>query len=77
MNIEGFGSVPRTNGSGSGGVQKDTDLMDPDPAPDPQHWLRVVCNDKGGGPGKCRTFAISLGLVWFGRVPGGAGPVWR
>jgi hypothetical protein len=29
--------------------QKDTDPMDPDPAPDPQHWLKVVCIEKGGG----------------------------
>jgi hypothetical protein len=48
-----------------GESQKDTDPMDPDPAPDPQHWLKVVCNEKGGG-GKWQTFAIGLGLVWFG-----------
>jgi hypothetical protein len=60
-----------------GESQKDTVPMDPDPAPDPQHWLKVVCNEKVGGPGKCQTFAIGLGLVWFGRVPVGAGPGWR
>ncbi len=25
-----------------GESQKDTDPMDPDPAPDPQHWLEAV-----------------------------------
>jgi hypothetical protein len=44
-------------------------VFDEDPGsginiPDPQHLLKVVCNEKEGGPGKWQTFAIGLGLVW-------------
>jgi hypothetical protein len=41
--IEGSGSIPLTDGSGSGPIeaQKHTDLTDPDPDsdPDPQHCV--------------------------------------
>ncbi len=50
MNIEGFGSVRYLvlMNPDPGESQKDTDPMDPDPAPDPQHWLKVACNEKVG-----------------------------
>ncbi len=53
--IEGSGSVPLTNGSGSGGAQKHMDRMDPDPDsdPDPQHCVKIKNSISNGSADMC------------------------